>query len=81
MDGILIFSSTIEWHAERMREVFDRLRGAIFPLDVTKCHFAQCQVVYLGHTIRRSVSRLSDSKVRAYDHIRGPEISGKVDPS
>jgi hypothetical protein len=64
-----------------MREVFDGLRGASFPLDMTKCHFAQRQVVYLGHTIGGSGSRPSDSKVRAYDRIRGPEISEKFDPS
>ena len=48
-----------------MREVFDRLRGANFPLDKSKCHFAQGQVEYLGHTKGRSDSRHSESKFKA----------------
>jgi hypothetical protein len=59
----------------------DRLRGASFPLHMTKCHFAVGQVEYIGHTIGRSGSRPSESKVKAVDRIRDPEISGKFDPS
>lgn len=65
MDDILIFSRTIEEHAERLQKVFERLRTASFTLNVAKCHFAQDQVEYLGHTIGRTGSKPSEDKVKA----------------
>jgi hypothetical protein len=64
MDDILIFSCTIEEHSERLEKVFERLKKASFTLNVAKCHFAQDQGEYLGHTVGRSGSKPSENKVK-----------------
>lgn len=51
LDDIIIFSRTIEEHAERLRNVLARLRGANLSLKLEKCFFAESQVQYLGHII------------------------------
>jgi hypothetical protein len=64
MEYILIFSRTIEEHAEQLQKVFERLREASFTLNVAKYHFAQDQVEYLGHTTGRTGSKPSEVEVK-----------------
>jgi hypothetical protein len=64
-DDILIFSHDIQEHADRYRQVFDRLRKAKFALNLAKCHFAEGKVEYLGHTVTREGVRPSEEKVKA----------------
>jgi hypothetical protein len=65
MDDILIFSHDIQEHADRLRNVFDRLRKAKLTLNLLKCHFAEGKVEYLGHTVTREGVRPSEDKVKA----------------
>lgn len=51
LDDVIIFSTTIEQHAQRLREVFSRLRNARLTVNIEKCNFAVKKVTYLGHVI------------------------------
>ena len=51
LDDVIIFGASIEEHAERLRNVFERLREAKLSLKFEKCHFAKERVKYLGHVI------------------------------
>ena len=51
LDDILIFSDTIEEHAQRVRLVFERMREANFQLNLGKCTFTTRAMAYLGHVV------------------------------
>jgi hypothetical protein len=55
MNDLLLFSKTIEEQAKILQQVFDRLRQAIFTLNLAKSHFAEREVEYLDHIEEPSV--------------------------
>jgi hypothetical protein len=72
MDDLLIFSKTIEEQAERLQQVFDRLRRATCTLNLAKCHFAEKQVEYLGHIVRECGSLPSPNKTKTVKDFPTP---------
>lgn len=72
MDDLLIFSKTIEEQAERLKQVFERLRRANFTLNLAKCHFGEREVEYLGHTVREFGSSPSPNKTKAIKDFPRP---------
>ena len=53
LDDIIILGRDLEEHQKNIIEVFDRLRHAGLRLKPKKCKFAQLEVEYLGHSLRR----------------------------
>lgn len=51
LDDIVVFSSTVEQHLERLKVVLDRLRNEGLKAKLSKCSFFQKEVSYLGHVI------------------------------
>lgn len=51
MDDILIYSPSLEAHAQHLRAVLQQLQTHQIFLKKTKCSFAQLQIEYLGHLI------------------------------
>lgn len=51
MDDILVYSNSIEDHAQHLREVLTLLRAHKFYVKMSKCAFAQEELEYLGHII------------------------------
>jgi len=45
-----MFLTTIEEHADKLRDIFERLKQANFKIQPEKCVFATGTVEYLGHT-------------------------------
>lgn len=48
---MLVFSQTLEDHAEHLRQVFELLRRDQWKVKWSKCMFGQQQITYLGHVI------------------------------
>jgi len=65
LDDILIFSDTIQEHANRLKMVLDRIREAKFKLNLGKCTFAAREVAYLGHLVSADGVSSDASKVKA----------------
>jgi hypothetical protein len=65
LDDVVVFGASIEEHAERLRNVLDRLREAKLSLKLEKCHFARERVKYLGHVIDRKGVSPDPEKVQA----------------
>ena len=51
LDDILVFSSSIEDHLNRLDYVFSRFKAHGLRMKLTKCHFFQKKVTFLGHQV------------------------------
>jgi len=51
LDDIIVFSSTLEEHLDRLRQVLIRIREAGLKLKPSKCHFLQKKIKFLGHVV------------------------------
>uniref|UniRef100_A0A8P4KLL6 Gypsy retrotransposon integrase-like protein 1 n=1 Tax=Dicentrarchus labrax TaxID=13489 RepID=A0A8P4KLL6_DICLA len=51
LDDIVVFSSTVEQHVERLQVVLERLRHEGLKAKLSKCSFFRKEVNYLGHVI------------------------------
>ena len=51
LDDLIIFSSTLEEHLDRLDKVLTRLRGCNLKLSPKKCKFLQTKVKYVGHIV------------------------------
>ncbi len=65
IDHILIYSSSLEEHAEHLRKVFQRLRENKLYAKLEKCEFRVTKVDFLGHRITQEGLKMDDHKVKA----------------
>ena len=62
LDDILIHSENIDIHLEHLKKVFEALSKENIKLKLSKCQFAQNEVVYLGHIITKNkIQPLNDN--------------------
>jgi hypothetical protein len=65
IDDILIYSGSLEEHAEHLRKVFQRLRENKLYAKLKKCEFGVTEVDFLGHRITQEGLKMDDHKVKA----------------
>ncbi|GBG93288.1 hypothetical protein CBR_g63145 [Chara braunii] len=63
LDDILIFSRTVEEHAEHLKTVLGLLRQHQYKVNLDKCEFGRTKILYLGHEISADGLRPEDAKV------------------
>ena len=63
LDNIVVFSKSIEEHAEHLEQVFSELSKAELKLDTKKCKIGYEEVEYFGHVITSTGVRLSPKRV------------------
>ena len=54
LDDIIIYSSNLEDHFNKLDEVLGRLQNVGLKLKPSKCEFIKDQVLYLGHTVSKN---------------------------
>jgi len=72
LDDIICFSATMEEHAEKLRDICERLEKANFKIQPEKCVFATDTVEYLGHVCTPLGIRPDPKKVRAIEEYPVP---------
>ncbi|GBG60186.1 hypothetical protein CBR_g3430 [Chara braunii] len=65
LDDILVYSRTLEDHIRHLRDVLQRLRKHDFYAKLSKCHFAQRKVDFLGHHVSDQGLHMNDAKITA----------------
>ena len=65
LDDILVFSSTIEEHIERLDGVFTKLKEHGLKIKPSKCHFFRKEVKYLGHIVSEEGVSTDPAKTEA----------------
>lgn len=78
LDDIIIFSSSLEEHAQKLQKVFDRLRETNLKVTLDKCEFIRKEVLYLGHTVTKNGLKPNDDKVKAVLNFPLPRTSTEI---
>ncbi len=73
LDDVLIFSKTLEEHAQHLRLVMDCLMEAGLKLKPSKCHFVQKEALYLEHLITPSGLKPNPDHVAAVKGFAVPQ--------
>lgn len=73
IDDGLIFSETLEEHLQHIHFVLEQLKKAGLKLKLSKCHFLQESVEYLGHLITPQGLKLNPKQVKAVVDFPLPE--------
>ena len=78
LDDIIVFSTTIEEHLQRLERVFSRLREHGLKLKPSKCHLFQTEVSYLGHVISDKGIATDPAKLEAVRRWPTPKTKKDV---
>ncbi|GBG74802.1 hypothetical protein CBR_g19314 [Chara braunii] len=78
LDGILVYSRTLDEHIVHLRAALDRLRTTKYKANRAKCEFAQQELEYLGHFVTpQGISPLAD-KIKAIQDWSEPANTTEV---
>ena len=72
LDDIIIYSKTFEEHLQLLQQVFALLKQHNIKLKLSKCHFAQTEVQYLGYIIGTDGIKPSPEKITAVQKFPTP---------
>lgn len=65
LDDIIVFSTSLQEHIERLRLVFERLRQSNLKIQLDKSEFLQKEVDYLGHVVTPEGVKPNPLKIEA----------------
>lgn len=72
LDDVIVFSSSIQQHLERLEVVFSRLQEQGLKAKFSKCHFFQRTVKYLGHVVSAEGVATDPDKVAVVRDWKSP---------
>lgn len=72
LDDVIVFSSTIEQHLQRLDQVLSRLETQGLKCKLSKCQFFQKRVKYLGHVVSAEGVSTDPEKVAAVREWKRP---------
>jgi hypothetical protein len=73
VDDIIIFSENVEEHFKHLDQVIQPLVDKGFTLKMSKCHFFQEKVEFLGHVIAQGTLAMQTSKIEAMENYAPPQ--------
>lgn len=65
LDDVIVFSTNIQEHCDRLASVLERLRAAGLKLKPSKCELFRSEVKYLGHVVSSEGVATDPAKVEA----------------
>uniref|UniRef100_A0A1A8HG02 Gypsy retrotransposon integrase-like protein 1 n=1 Tax=Nothobranchius korthausae TaxID=1143690 RepID=A0A1A8HG02_9TELE len=78
LDDIVVFSSSVEEHLQRLEMVLDRLQREGLKVKLAKCAFFQKEVGYLGHVISGRGVATDPKKVQAVAEWQTPTTTSEL---
>jgi hypothetical protein len=73
VNDLIVFSRTVQEHAERLAHVLDRFEKANLKLQPKKCTIAPSKVEYLGHVLAKEGVKPNPVKVKAIENYTVPK--------
>jgi len=65
LDDVILFSTTLDQHFQRLRLVLDKIRSAGLKLKPSKCFLLQREVAFLGHVVSEQGVATDPQKISA----------------
>lgn len=78
LDDIVIFSSTVSQHLDRLELVLQRLEAANLKLKPSKCELFKREVKYLGHVVSADGVKTDPEKIEAIKNWPTPSNTTEV---
>ncbi|GBG59350.1 hypothetical protein CBR_g38379 [Chara braunii] len=78
LDDILIFSKSVEEHAQHVETVLSLLRQHKYKVNLEKCEFGRTKILYLGHEVSAEGIRPEDAKVASIRDWPRPQTVTEV---
>lgn len=78
LDDIIIFSTSLEEHLDRIKLVFDRLRESNFKIQLDKSEFLKKNVQYLGHIITQEGVKPNPEKISIIKNFPIPKTQKDI---
>ena len=78
LNGIIIFSRTVEEHLLHIKQVFEKLQSANLFIKLSKCHFFSKEIQYLGHILSTKGICPLPSKTPAIQKMHPPTTPKQV---
>ena len=78
LDDVIVFSHTEEEHLERMRVIFDHLRGHGLKLKPSKCEVFKTEINYLAHHVSKKGVQPSKKNLESIAQCPPPDTYMKV---
>ncbi|KAG8175050.1 hypothetical protein JTE90_026028 [Oedothorax gibbosus] len=79
LDDILIASRSKEEHLSHLKIVFEKLQQFGLTLNLSKCHFAQPEVNFVGHIVSQKGIRPTEEKVKVIEDFENQELSNNLE--
>lgn len=73
LDDVIIFSTTVEQHLQRLELVLSRLRQQNLKVKLSKCCFFRSEVRYLGHVVSAAGVSTDPDKIAAVANWKRPQ--------
>lgn len=78
LDDIIIFSSSLQEHVEKLRKIFERLRQTNLKIQLDKSEFLRKEVLYLGHSITKDGLKPNNDKIEAVLNFPLPKSQTEI---
>ncbi|CAG4987577.1 unnamed protein product [Colias eurytheme] len=78
LDDIIVYSSSLQEHIEKLRKIFERLRETNLKVTLDKCEFLRKEVLYLGHTITKNGLMPNNDKINAVLKFPLPKTATEI---
>lgn len=78
LDDVIVFSSTVEQHLERLEKVLQRFQHHGLKVKLSKCCFFQQEVRYLGHVITGEGVATDPEKIQAVAEWAKPQTAKEL---
>lgn len=78
LDDIIVFSTSLQEHLDRLRSVFQNLRNSNFKLQLDKSEFLRREVAYLGHVVTPDGVKPNPDKIIAIKKYPLPSTTKQI---
>lgn len=78
LDDVIVYSTSLEEHIQKLRSVFERFREANFKVQLDKSEFLRKEVAYLGHVVTPEGVKPNPEKIRAIKNYPIPKTTKQI---
>ena len=78
LEGVIVFSADEETHLTRLDQMLSRMKQANLKIKVSRTHFLQTEVEFLGHVVNKDRNHMDPSKVKAIQKVPSPTSLGHL---